>query len=378
MLFFFYVLRSLRARLRANAVTTLAIALFVAGGTVALSFYLSLEQLLVESSPPENILVVAKNAAGEGGSRIDNDTARKIALLDGLKTAEGGPVAAKELVSRVYLNAADFSRYHDPVPIRGIDTMSMTAHQATIIEGTAPEASSLQIVLGRRVARMHPDLKVGQEITLPGGPCKISGVFATNGGPHEDEVWTPRAALELHVKSKFSSSVTVVATDVGKVPEIVGKINNSKELNATAAPVAAFREDRAGLKTIAKTVLILLLLLSAVATSAIATTMNAAVVMKLPEFASMAAIGIRRGLLGRIVLLESVLLAMIGAIVGVVAAEIIRRQLGNIELGMNPVEMSASPKIVLVGLGLGLLVGLVGGIVPAMKVARIDIMRAIR
>ena len=378
MLFLFYVLRSLRARIRANAVTTLAIALFVAGGTLGLAFYRSLAHMLVETTPRENILVLSKNAPVEGGSKLEIETARKLALLDGIATADGGPVATRELVSRVYLNSADFSRYHDPVPIRGIDVQSFNAHRATLVAGSAPEAGSLQIILGRRVAARYPSLKLGEDIVLPGGPSKISGVFAAGGGPHEDEVWTLRPALEVHVKTKFSSSVTLVASDVGQVPKLIDQINNSKELNAQAVQVAAFREDRAGLGTVARTVLVLLVLLSIVATSAIATTMNAAVVIKLPEFASMAAIGIRRGSLARIVLLESVLLAMLGAIVGVLTAEVLRRQVGDVTLGVNPVEISTSPMIVLVGLGLGLLVGLLGGIVPALKVARVDIMRAAR
>ena len=72
-----------------------------------------------------------------------------------------------------------------------------------------------------------------------------------------------------------------------RVPALVEQINSSKDLRAQAAPVAAFREDLAGLGTITVTVLVLLVLLSLVVTFAIATTMNAAVVMRLPEFAAL-------------------------------------------------------------------------------------------
>src|SRR5687767_4138815 len=99
----------------------LSVALFVAGCTVGLAFYFSLKQML-HTAPPENVIVVARGATSEAGSMLQLETARKVALLDGIKKVGDEPLAARELLSRVYIDTIDLSVYHAPVPIRGIDT----------------------------------------------------------------------------------------------------------------------------------------------------------------------------------------------------------------------------------------------------------------
>lgn len=375
--FFTYAYRSLLARLRSTTITVLSVGLFVAGATLGLAYYLSLKQQLT-TAPPENIIVVSKGAASEAESKLKLDNARKLFVLDGIKREGDQPVAVRELVSRVFVQANDFSRYEDPSTIRGIEERSLAVHHIKMLSGTPPKPGTLEVMVGKRLAQKYPHMKEGYEMGLPGGPGKITGVFSANGAPYEDEVWTDRPALELHINAKTSSAVTLVASDVSRVPALISQINESKDIDLQAATVAEFRADRAGLGTIARTVFILLVLLSVVATFAIATTMNTAVMMRLPELAALAAIGIRKGMLGRIVLIESALLAGIGALVGVGVALLVASQIGRMPVGANPVEISLSPMLLLVALGLGFVVGLLGGVLPALQVRRLDILKALR
>ncbi|MBA3454230.1 MAG: hypothetical protein H0T42_14150 [Deltaproteobacteria bacterium] len=361
-------------RFRSNVLTILSIALFVTGSAVGLSVYLSLRSAVIDTSPPENILVLGKGASGEGGSKLTLDTARKIVLLDGLSKAGDGPLASRELVSGVYVNTADFSRYHAPVTIRGIDEQSTKVHHVTVIEGSAPQSGTLQVMIGRRLAKDYPELRIGADISLPGGAAPITGVFSSEGSPFEFEVWTPRAALELHTKAKNSSSMTIVAESAARVPEIIASIKGNKSIEAEAISVRESRANGAGLERILKIVLILLVLLSIVAASAIATTMNAAVAVRMPELGALVAIGVRRSMLGRLVVLESVLLATIGTIIGVIVNELIHRMVGSI----GPFELVSIAIVPVVAVGLGLLMGLIGGLVPAMSVRRLDVIKAMR
>ena len=372
MLFLFYVYRSLIARLRANLVTMLSIVLFVVGSTVGLTVYLNLEGRLVDSTPPENILVLAKGAVSERGSRLDLEAARKVALLDGIKQS------ARELVATVFVDSTQAGAYNDPVDIRGIDDPSFAVHHAKLLDGALPHPGSLEVMVGHGLARKFPNLAIGSTLYLPGGAAKISGVFGADGGTLEDEVWTPRSALEVHLKMTYSSSTTLVAESPAKVPELVARINGTKEYTAQATSLKAFQETGAGLSTILKTVLVLLILLSVVATAAIATTMNAAVAIRMPELAAMVAIGIRRGVLARMVLWESMLLAAFGALVGIGAAELVRRAIGEVRVGASAIELTAIAIVPAIGLGLGLLVGLIGGLAPSLQVRRLDIIETLR
>ena len=373
---FHYVMRSLVARLRTNVVTMLSVALFVTGSTIGLAVYRCLDQQLVQTAPPENILVMARGAASERGSRLSLETANKLVLLDGIARDGATPLVVREVVTEVYVNT-DFSRYEPAVGMRGMDAMSMRVHQARIITGAPPAAGTLEVMLGRAVAARHPEMKVGGELYLPGGPARISGVFSARGTPMENEIWTHKSALELHVKVKFMSSVTLVANP-GGVDALVARINADRDLQAQAVSVASFRAKSAGLATILRVVVILLVLLSVVATSTIAATMAAAIATRIPELAAMAAIGIRRSVLARMVIVESVLLAAIGALIGVGASELVRSQIGALPFGDAPVELAPTLVIPMVGLGLGIIVGVIGGLAPAIAVRRLDIISGLR
>lgn len=375
MLFLSYALRSLLARFRANLVSVLTVCLFVMGGSLGLSYYASLNEV-VTSVPADSIIVVSKGATAEGDSKLKLETARKLVVLDGIKQQNGKPLAARELLTRVAVttNAKDFDAAST---LRGMDEQSQAVHRIQLVSGTAPQPHSLDLIVGKRLTRRYPQLRIGYELHLPGGASKITGIFAADGGPFEDELWTDRTALELHTKTS-ASSVTLVAASVDRVGDVVARINASKDLDARAYPVAEFGAAIAGLSAIVRIVLVLLVLLSVIATFAIATTMNAAVVVRLPELAALAAIGVRKRSLARVVLVEGTLLGFVGAAIGVIATGLAIGQLGFIRLGRNPIELASSPVVLLVGLALGVLAGVLGGIAPAIQVKRLDILSTLR
>jgi putative ABC transport system permease protein len=376
MVLFQYVYRSLLARMRANIVTVLSIALFVAGASVGLAFYLGLYNETVATAPAENIIVLGKGAATEPSSRLDLETARKVVLLDGVKIVGGQPLAARELVSNIYVNTEDYSKTLS-VPIRGIDERSLEVHGGRVIEGRALDMGSLEVMIGSRLQRRLPHLKVGTDIHFPGGAGTITGVFAMElGGPAERELWTARSALEAHLKAKNSNSVMVVAASPELVPKLVTQINSSKDMEAQATSLKEYRADKSGLDAVLKVVLAMLVLLSVVAAVAIATTMNAAVALRMPELASLIAVGIRRGVLGRLVIVESLLLAAVGTALGLVIGKLAGGWLEK--SGVFRVELASGILVPLVGVGLGLVTGFIGGAFPALSVRRLDVIRHVR
>ena len=364
-----YVFRSFMARRRANAVTIVSIALFVAGGSLGLSYYRSLDQILRGSAPADNVIVLAEGALTELESMLPLPTAQKI--------MHEHPLAVRELVSSVFLDKVHVNTFSDATPIRGIDDQSLRVHHVTVVTGRPPERGTLEIMIGRGVAKRFPQLTVGSDMPLPSGAAKITGVFTAGHGPYEDEVWTPRAALELHLKTDVTSSVTFVAERADLVPSIVERINQSKDLDAHAFSLATYRADGAGLAAIAKMLLVMLVLLFVVTIFAIAKTMNAAVSIRMPELAAMAALGYRRGLLARLVAIEAILLALVGGLVGVALGELARSLIGHVTFGIT-VELTFTALAPLIALGLAVVVGLVGGFLPAFAVRRLSILEALR
>jgi putative ABC transport system permease protein len=101
--------------------------------------------------------------------------------------------------------------------------------------------------------------------------------------------------------------------------------------------------------------------------------------LRLPELAALVAIGIRRRTLARLILIESMLLTTVGTVIGIAASEALRRAIGWVpQAGDYPIRLVLSPIVPLVGLGLGLLIGFLGGIVPSFAVRRVDVMTMLR
>jgi len=351
--------------------------LFVGGGTLGMSYYLKLKSNLV-TVPAENVVVTAKGAANEWESKLSMETVNKIGLLPGVKKDGSVPLVAREMASFVFIDTPDPSKFTEPPGLRGFDELSSRIDGIKLVTGAMPAPNSLEIVVGRRVLEMYPSIKIGRELELPGGRSKVTGIFEAAGGPFEDELWTPRSALELHQKRKVVNSVTFVAESAQRAQELIDEINNSKNLEAQAATVAEFRAKGAGLESIASTVFALLVLLSVIATFAITTTMNAAVVMRLPELAALAAIGMRKSSLARLIIIETTLLGVVGALLGAIVAVVTSMLVGKIPLGKTPIDLSISTPAMIGGLVLGVGAGIVGGLAPAIQVRRLNILEALR
>jgi putative ABC transport system permease protein len=377
-LFAFYAYRSLLVRFRRNAITMLAVCLFVAGGSMGMSFYLAVSRALVDTVAPEDIIVVNAGASDEADSMLDTAAVGRIGVLPEIQPDGTTPLIVREQVSTVILDTPKPGMFEEPVTIRGIEASSIKIHRATIVAGTPPAEHSLDLVLGKRVAEVHPNLAVGSELHLPGGVARIAGIFEAGGSPFEDEAWTPRSALQLETKETGTNSVTLIARDPAQVRALIEKIDSDKTLGARAQTVKEFRSRGAGLGAIAWTVFALLVLLGLVGTSAIATTMNATVVARMPELGALAAIGIRRTSLRNIVVFESVVLGIVGGALGVAASVGIERAIGKFQLARNHVEPAPSPTVLGFGIALGIAVGVVGGFAPAMRVRRLDILTAMR
>jgi putative ABC transport system permease protein len=374
--FLFYAFRSLMARRRANLLTLLSVASFVAGSLIGLTIYSSLRRELVSKTPKENVLVLSKGAPMELASAIALEDTNRIMLRDGIRKSDGKPLATREMVGAVNLSTVE--TLDAPSVIRGIDAMSIPTNRVTIVEGAAPAEGSLEVIVGRKLVKKYPYLKVGSDLYLPGGPSKIVGVFFADGGVVERELWTPRPALERHLKRQVINSMTLTADSPSQMTTLIEELNSAKDVQVFAFSVSATRAQNAGLGKILRIVLLILILLGVVASVAIAATMSASISVRLPEMAALVAIGIRRSRLSRMVLAESMLLSTAGTLLGLAGAELIRRALDSVPIDGYPIVLVAHPMVFVVGLAIGVVVGVMGGLGPFFKLNRLDISATLR
>jgi putative ABC transport system permease protein len=373
-LFFHYVLRKLRRRLGNNALTVAVIGFVLAGCILGLAFLFGLRATARESLPADHVVVTSKGAIAEQmGGGLTRDVVHELEVLPGVRGI------SPEIVAQVLLDADTAATgIEEPQVIRGLPANGFELHGATIVEGRAPAPGAAELAIGDQLRRRHPKLHVGSTIRLPGEAWNVVGVFAANGSVYEGEAWGDAQRMATALKQERVNGVLLAAASPEDAATLVSTINDSKRFEATARNERDFRGSQAKLEQVTHVIAILVIALCVIGVFVTATNLHASLIARLPELVTLIALGVRRRRVARIMMLESLLLALIGAVLAVALALLVHGRSSSLfDAGaIFELRVGAIP-LALAG-GLAVLVGLLGGLVPALMVRRIDLVRGLR
>jgi putative ABC transport system permease protein len=379
-LFFHYVLRKLIRRLGNNALTIAVIGFVLAGCILGIEFLIGLRSTARESLPAEHVIVMSKGAISEPlSSGIPAESLNLLAVMPGIAEHDGERAMSPELVAQVVLDdGLTQSGIEEPQVIRGLDPLGFQLHRATIVSGRAPEPGATELVIGAQLAKQQPKLVVGSEIRFPTESWKIVGVFAAGGSLYETEAWGDRKRIAVAFKQDRVTGVLLAASSASEAAALVKTINESKRFDVTAYLERDLRASQAKLQQVTKVIFILVLALCIIGVFVTATNLHASLISRMPELVTLVALGISRKRVARIMLLESVLLAMLGLVVAIAIALAFHGRSSAMFGSAAVFELQLGLYPILFVLGLTVLVSLLGGLVPVMMVRRIDLVRGLR
>lgn len=171
----------------------------------------------------------------------------------------------------------------------------------------------------------------------------------------------------------------LVANSASDARLLVQQINDSKRLAAVAGHIEReFRGSQAKLAQVTRVVLILVITLWLIGMFATSTNLHASLITRLPELASLIALGVRRNRVAALVMMESLVLSLVGGVLAIALMMLVNGRssamfhasaMFKLQIGLVPIA---------VGAGLAILVGLIGGAVPTFIVRRIDLVQGLR
>jgi len=245
----------------------------------------------------------------------------------------------------------------------------------------------MEILVGKAASQRYAGLglEAGVELgRIANRTYKVVGIFEAAGGALESEIWAPRTSISDSYIRRFASSVIARLTDPSQTEPALKYLNGpAVRLKAKTEP-EYYRDLSTKTREIVALTTILIILMGLGAVFAVANTMYAAVDGRKREIAMLRTIGFARRSIIAAFIIESLLICLSACVIGLAASLLVNRLMSKQDFLSDTTwtvlayELRITPAIVATALMTATLVGLVGGLAPALRASRMRIIEALR
>ena len=382
---FSYNLRSLRARLSSTLLTALSVAATVAvlGGMLCLQQ--GFASLFTERGRTDLVVLLRDGASSEGESFFTVPQVDQLVKShpEFAVDANGQPLASGELFLAVRRPKVDGGETN--VPIRGVQAKSFELHGAdlTIVEGRRFSAGSDEVVVGESLGARIRDCRMGDVLMLNTTPFRVVGVMRGKGA-QGSEVWGDADRMMAALQRATLSRVIAQVKPGTDVPALAARLAVDKQV---AAKVETERDylvrQTSALSGLLGAIGVILSVIMGI--GAIFTGVNAmlsAIASRTHEIGILRSIGFRPGAIFLSFLFEAVLLGLLGGVFGC----LLILPLHGIQTGTTNFQtftevafgFRITPLVLGVSVGVAIALGLIGGLLPAWRAAKMRPTEALR
>lgn len=379
-------LRTIPERLGASLVIVIGIAGVVAVFTALFAMAGGIDATLKSSGDARNALVLRGGSQAELNSSMDRDTVDIVRAGPGIrKDAEGKPLVSGELIVIAELPKKGETLGAN-ITLRGVEPAGFALRpNLKIIEGRAFTPGLQEVVVGKGAVAQFEGLEVGRKIRLRGADWDVVGVFAS-GDAFDSEIFTDTATAQTAWGRPNIYSVALVGLESADgVKPLHEALDADPRVNLEAQGQQAYFSKQTASTTqgvrVLGTAVAVIMCLGAI--FAALNTMYASVSTRTREIATLRAIGFGPLPVVASVLVESMLLALAGGLIGACLAYVLFNGMTVSTLGGQTFtqlvfDFQVSPALVMNGLKLALAIGFVGGLLPALRAARMPVTVALR
>ena len=371
-------------RLGSSSVVIVGIAGVVGVLVALLAMAEGFRETLAQTGDTSTAIVMRGGATAELSSGVSRDDVTLIEQLPGiLKDAKGKPIASPELV--VVANIPKKGTATDAnVEIRGVGEQAFALRpNVKIVSGRTFSPGLRELIVGKGALAQFAGLEPGSTIDLGNQQWTITGVFES-GDAHESELWGDVEIVSATYRRQGYQSVTVRLTSPEALDQLKAGIAADPRLKVDAKTTLDYYSAQSeGLTKVIRIMGIVIGVIMGIgAVFGALNTMYAAVATRAREIATMRAIGFRGLPVVVSVLLETMLLALAGGVLGAAVAWLIFNNYTVSTLGANFSQVvfafKVSPALVWNGLKWALAIGFIGGVFPALRAARLPVTTALR
>jgi putative ABC transport system permease protein len=382
-----YNLKSLAARWQVTLLAVSGVGVVVAVFVILQAMAAGFAETLKATGRTDGAIVVQKGAQAEPASIFPREQADALAAGAGVARADDGtPLASPEVVVVVTLPGPGDAAAPVNATVRGVTPVASRVRGGiTILAGRAPAQGAPELMVGQRLSRRLGGLGPGGTVRLQGRDWRVAGVFAADGGAFESELWAPLDVVSQDFQRQgMVTTLALRLAGADALPALERAIAADPRLRLEARREDRFYEAQSGAVTTPLRALaaFVVVVMGLGAVFAAMNTMNAVIAARVREVATLRALGFGRLSILAGFLVESVALGFAGGIVGCLLALPMNGFTGATGNTAGFAEIAWAFRVTLPGLGAGVaaavLIGAVGGLLPAVRAARTPLSAALR
>jgi putative ABC transport system permease protein len=374
-------LKSISQRLWLSLSTVVAVALVVMVLLTFLAMAHGFQRTIAGSGSDDIAIVMRGGSQAEINSTVSRDQVRLIEDAPGIaKGADGKPLMSPEL----YLVVDGIKRTTKTkanLPLRGIGEQGVALRKGvTITQGRMFNRGANEIVVGKGLVREFDGFELGKTVTFGTSRWTVVGIFEADGSVFESEIWADLPVVQsLFNRNNYFQTVRARLTSPAALSEIKVYSDGEPRLKLDVKSEATYFAEQASQTSdlIQKLGWPLAIAMAFGALAGALNTMYSSVAARATEIATLRAIGFGGFPAFVGTLAESLVLAAIGGLVGAAATYLIFDGVSASTLGGNFTQVvfsfRLSPALIVQGVLLALVVGLIGGLFPALRAARMPI-----
>jgi ABC-type lipoprotein release transport system permease subunit len=380
-----YIVRNLWVRKFTTLLTAGGMALVVFVFAAVLMLSEGLKKTLVATGSYDNVVVIRQSAETEVQSSVYRDEATLVASEPGVAFDDKGErLVSKEVVVLMVLPKRG-SGNPSNVVIRGTTEAGLKLRpQVKIVAGRMFRPGTAEIVTGSKIAAGFKGAGLGESIRLGIQEWKVVGIFDAGNTGFASEIWGDAEQMMQAFRRDVYSSVVFRLADPSGFVDVRSALEDDQRLTVEAEREPRFyarqSEMMSNFLTVLGTILSTIFSIGAIIGAMI--TMYAAVANRTGEIGTLRALGFRRVNILVAFLIESLILSLIGGVLGLVLASFMQFYTVSTMNWQTFAELAftftMNQRVIVEGLTFALFMGLLGGVLPAVRAARLNIVDALR
>jgi putative ABC transport system permease protein len=379
-----YNIRNIVVRKASTLATAFTIGLTVAVFLMVMALARGIDLTLSSSGEPQNMIVLRESSTAELNSSVSREQFKDVMYLDGVQREADQPMATGELITLIYKARMGMSQGSN-VTVRGVGPMSFKLRSGfQLVGGRQFHPGLTEAVVSKRIADRFQGLDIGDRFRIQTTDYTVVGLFDSAGKAFESEIWVDVNSLASTTKRENYSSVLLRVNDASAMAPLSKRITDDPKLHLKAISERTFYEDQQGTASGAlKGLAVFITFIMAVGAGfAGMNTMYAAVARRTKEIGTLRVLGFSRLSILAAFLLESVAIALIGVVIGVLLAlplNFVSTGTSNwVTFSEIAFNFRVTPELIQYALIFGVLIGFVGALLPSIRASRFKIVDALR